>query len=357
MRGRAWWVGMLLAASLPVAADDGRLPPYVCHPAKEGRGRAFDPAFAQRLVAARTLPTTDAIAELEALRATTRRHSYAEGALHYELAWRYVEASRPAQARDSIVSVLANDYIEGKRVDLMRALLAQLAADGDDWPAVIDLLEPLAQATCRPLPPQPRYLLARAYGKLQRFEAALDQIDLAAPEDDATGLAWMRIALAIECDGADAAACARRVLRYAGVEAPSAELQTLLNDRLATLNDAPAARPLLDEARAAGRIDDAHHIVPQSRAELEDLEPLKRVAPTYPLDALRRGQSGYVTLEVTVGADGSVTAVHVADSAPPGVFDGAALKAARAARFKARVVDGQPVESRGRYTVRFVIDR
>jgi TonB family protein len=67
--------------------------------------------------------------------------------------------------------------------------------------------------------------------------------------------------------------------------------------------------------------------------------PLIKVTPTYPERA--GGRSGEVTVELQVGADGAVTQAHVLESSPRGLFDDAALDAARRWRFPpgaARVV-------------------
>lgn len=66
--------------------------------------------------------------------------------------------------------------------------------------------------------------------------------------------------------------------------------------------------------------------------------------PRYPAEAIRQGVNGSVMLLVTVGADGSVRDVEVEKSTPPGVFDAAAVEAARQWRLAPEVRDGQPVD-------------
>lgn len=58
--------------------------------------------------------------------------------------------------------------------------------------------------------------------------------------------------------------------------------------------------------------------------------------PEYPLSALRRGLSGRVRLGFTVRADGSVADVAVLAASPEGVFEEAAIAAARRWRFEPR---------------------
>lgn len=74
----------------------------------------------------------------------------------------------------------------------------------------------------------------------------------------------------------------------------------------------------------------------------------------YPPTALRRELTGWVDIEVRVGATGSVTGTRVVGSAPARVFDAAAEDAIRHARFlPATDAQGAPVEGRGTIRVRF----
>ena len=77
------------------------------------------------------------------------------------------------------------------------------------------------------------------------------------------------------------------------------------------------------------------------------LIPLVRVAPRYPRRALRDGLSGKVVLEVVVNPDGTVREARVIEANPRGVFESAAVSAVLKWKFKAKVVDGQPVEHTG----------
>ena len=84
-----------------------------------------------------------------------------------------------------------------------------------------------------------------------------------------------------------------------------------------------------------------------------ELIPLVRIAPQYPRQALRDGISGEVTLEITVGPDGTVKSARVKSAKPRGYFESAAVAAAYKGRFRPKVVDGQPQETSGVYTVKF----
>ncbi len=86
-----------------------------------------------------------------------------------------------------------------------------------------------------------------------------------------------------------------------------------------------------------------------------ELIPLVRIAPQFPRQAARDGISGEVVLEITVGPDGTVKAARVKSAKPRGYFESAAVAAAYKGRFRPKVVDGQPQETKGEYTVKFNI--
>lgn len=75
--------------------------------------------------------------------------------------------------------------------------------------------------------------------------------------------------------------------------------------------------------------------------------PIVKVSPIYPRRAQSRGIEGYVIVEFTVAKNGSVKDPVVVEAKPQGVFERAALDAALKFKYKARVVDGQPVEVAG----------
>jgi len=64
------------------------------------------------------------------------------------------------------------------------------------------------------------------------------------------------------------------------------------------------------------------------------LRILKRIPPIYPARALMRKIEGWVRLELTIDTQGQVAEARVLDADPKGVFDRAALKAARRWRFE-----------------------
>jgi protein TonB len=84
-----------------------------------------------------------------------------------------------------------------------------------------------------------------------------------------------------------------------------------------------------------------------------DLMPLQRIPPQYPSDARRARITGWVVLEVTVNADGSVRGVKVTDSKPKGLFEAAAAQAVLRWKFKPKVKDGKPIEQKGSQKIEF----
>ena len=76
-------------------------------------------------------------------------------------------------------------------------------------------------------------------------------------------------------------------------------------------------------------------------------------APPYPAEAVAAKQGGRVTLKLLVAVDGRVKDAVVEASTPAGVFDAAALAAARNWTIQPRIEGGQPVEGWVRVPIDF----
>lgn len=76
-------------------------------------------------------------------------------------------------------------------------------------------------------------------------------------------------------------------------------------------------------------------------------------APPYPPQALRQGIDGTVVLLIDIGPDGKPTRVQVDHATPAGVFDAAAMEAAKHWTFEPGRKDGKPVASRVQVPIRF----
>lgn len=78
-----------------------------------------------------------------------------------------------------------------------------------------------------------------------------------------------------------------------------------------------------------------------------DAVPLVRVNPQYPSRALIAGVEGWVHLEFTVSAAGTVKDVKILDADPRGYFEKAAEQAVLKYKYKPKVEEGAAVERAG----------
>ncbi|WP_321531394.1 energy transducer TonB [uncultured Desulfuromonas sp.] len=81
-----------------------------------------------------------------------------------------------------------------------------------------------------------------------------------------------------------------------------------------------------------------------------------QTAPRYPLQARKRGLSGYVKLQFDVLANGEVRRLRILESQPPGVFDNAVLDAARTWSYQPGEVLGDKVRVRLVRTIVFNLE-
>lgn len=92
---------------------------------------------------------------------------------------------------------------------------------------------------------------------------------------------------------------------------------------------------------------------PGSGNQEGDVIPIFLMQPQYPREAALDGTTGWVKMEFTIEADGSVSDVSVVGAEPRRVFDRAAIRAMYKSKFKPRVVDGQAVARRASFTYQF----
>jgi protein TonB len=78
-----------------------------------------------------------------------------------------------------------------------------------------------------------------------------------------------------------------------------------------------------------------------------DTMPLVRINPDYPPRAQNRGIEGWVLVEFTITAAGTVRDPRVIDASPKGYFEEAALKAIARWRYNPKVQEGVAVERVG----------
>ncbi|HEU4427282.1 MAG TPA: energy transducer TonB, partial [Myxococcota bacterium] len=78
-----------------------------------------------------------------------------------------------------------------------------------------------------------------------------------------------------------------------------------------------------------------------------DIMPLVRINPDYPPRAQSRGVEGWVLIQFTITAAGTVRDAKVIDASPKGYFEEAALKAISRWRYNPKVQEGVAVERVG----------
>ncbi len=84
-----------------------------------------------------------------------------------------------------------------------------------------------------------------------------------------------------------------------------------------------------------------------------DVIPLVRIQPQYPREAAIRRIEGWVKVEFTITAAGTVSGPRVIESDPPRVFDREAIRSILKWKFKPRVIDGQATERRATQIIDF----
>jgi len=87
--------------------------------------------------------------------------------------------------------------------------------------------------------------------------------------------------------------------------------------------------------------------------ETHDAAVTSPPVPVYPIAAARNRQEGWVEVEFTVSADGSVQNAHVTGSQPPRIFDREAIAAVQRAKFQPRMENGQAIASTLRRRIEF----
>jgi protein TonB len=79
----------------------------------------------------------------------------------------------------------------------------------------------------------------------------------------------------------------------------------------------------------------------------QDIVPLVRVNPEYPVRAAQRGIEGWVEISFSISATGTVKNAKVVGYEPSSVFNRSALRAIRKWKYNPKVEDGKAVERPG----------
>lgn len=78
-----------------------------------------------------------------------------------------------------------------------------------------------------------------------------------------------------------------------------------------------------------------------------DIIPLVRVLPQYPPQAASRGIEGWVIVEFTISAAGTVKDPVIVDAHPSSIFNRSMLRAIKKWKYRPKIEDGVPVERTG----------
>lgn len=119
--------------------------------------------------------------------------------------------------------------------------------------------------------------------------------------------------------------------------------------RVAQQQPAAAAAPVAAAPRPVARAATDESI---SEAVL-----IRQVNPRYPTAAMRANQEGWVDVEMTVGADGTVGNVSVVDAQPKHVFDRSAIDAVSKWEFKPASRNGEAISVTLRRRLQFNLGR
>ena len=101
-------------------------------------------------------------------------------------------------------------------------------------------------------------------------------------------------------------------------------------------------KPVAEAAHPAPAIAAKPVAAAPAAAQNRDAQITRMVPPKYPLQAARDNQQGWVEVEFTVTADGSVSNAQVIDSQPRRIFDRAATEAVSRWQFKPALINGTP---------------
>ena len=93
------------------------------------------------------------------------------------------------------------------------------------------------------------------------------------------------------------------------------------------------------------------------QGESRDVQGVTPIAPTYPAQAARNKQEGWVEVEFTVTADGRVENARVSASEPQRVFDREAIRSIERTKFNPRLENGVPVNATVRRRIEFKLGR
>ncbi|MFC7301037.1 energy transducer TonB [Cognatiluteimonas weifangensis] len=229
-------------------------------------------------------------------------------------AMEYYLALRDKQPNDPAVSSALTDLMP-------YALIATEQSIGRDDFSEAQRLYALMEKTDAKAPALPRLKQAIADGQASLAQRA--QQEQLQSEEEAKRRAELEKQRAADQQKAQQEAAQRLAAQQAADQRAAAEREAAERAAQAQRAAQQAAPPPAAAAPA-----------PAAPRVSNTLRPISTPAPSYPREAQRRGRSGEVEVEFTVGTDGTVTSARVVRASPPRIFDREALSAVNRWRFQ-----------------------
>jgi protein TonB len=164
----------------------------------------------------------------------------------------------------------------------------------------------------------------------------------------------------VDHDQQVAAAAATRAAAAAAPNAQNAQSAAAPPAAAAPTETAPAqaaataaAKPATTPAAPPPAPVQAPAPTPAPAGESHAAELVRAVQPDYPPDAYRSRAQGWVEVEFTVGADGTVSNAQVVTAEPSRIFNSAAINAVKRWTFKPKMENGKAVEEQMRRRIEF----
>ncbi|HET7332360.1 energy transducer TonB [Dyella sp.] len=157
--------------------------------------------------------------------------------------------------------------------------------------------------------------------------------------------------LAAQKAAADKAAADKALADKAAADKAAQQQAALAAQQKAQQEEArkPASTSAGSEVASAGNAS-------AGGGETRDAIPISTIRPRYPATALRNNQEGWVDVQYTVNADGSVSNIQVTGAEPRHVFDNAAIDALRRAKFSPAMRAGTAIASQQQKRIEFKLN-
>lgn len=111
-------------------------------------------------------------------------------------------------------------------------------------------------------------------------------------------------------------------------------------------------KPTAVELKQLAALQDANNFLNEKAQLVPDIRvegflPIEMVTPEYPAAALHKGVEGWVQVEFTIDANGTITQPTIIGHSPSRIFDRAVLAALKKSRYRPQLLNGEPVVVQG----------